>query len=257
MSAQDPKKAPVVVVVSGPDPSGTFSAGPVSGVLPLVTRQTRGATREEALDALKAGLARLGYHAEPAVHDDLEAAQAEVRRRRIATELLAEISPARGRLADVLPERPDLLEALDAVAGALSAAACGELREEPPIEDGRLVCPDCSNGRKEYGFEATADALVTVRFDQSGQTTDVAGVDKQVDPRGYRPPPTLEGRRGPADPRGRPPGPPRPGFPIPFFPPHPRERPRTPARLSGVRVRRAGTQDNPDPPEEAPHPCKP
>lgn len=186
MSAQDRKKAPVVVVVSGPNPSGTFTAGPVSGVLPLVAGQTRGATREEALDALKAGLARLGYHAEPAVYDDIEAAQAEVRRRRIARELLAEISPIRGRLADVLPERPDLLEALDAVAGALSAASSGEPREEPPIEDGRLVCPNCSNERKEYGFEATADALVTVTFDESGQATDVAGVEKQIDPRGYR-----------------------------------------------------------------------
>lgn len=186
MNAQDRKKAPVVVVVSDPDPYGTFTAGPVSGALSFVIGQARGATREEAVGAVKAGLARLGYHAEPAVYDDIEAAQAEVRRRRIAADLFAEISPTRGRLADVLPGRPDLLEALDAVAGALSAASSGEPLEEPPIEDGRLVCPDCSNERKEYGFEATADALVTVTFDESGQATDVAGVEKQIDPRGHR-----------------------------------------------------------------------
>lgn len=189
MPTEGAKKVRLVAAVEGPGPTGTYTAGVVSGALSYVAAGCAGPTREEALSAVAARLTELGYDAEISAHDSSQAAQNEVRRRQAAEDLLRCLAPPyASRLAELLPHRPDAIEALGILTDALSAAAQGRTNpvEPPPIADGRLVCPGCGNERPGYGFEATADALMTVSFDARGETTDTSGVEKRIDPRGYR-----------------------------------------------------------------------
>ncbi len=137
MATERPKKVRLVAVVEGPDPGGAYMAGVVSGVLSYAVGACAGGTRELALDALRDRLAVLGYEAEIAAYDTLASAQAEVRWRRTAEDLLRAVAPPYPeRVAELLPDRPDALGALHTLVGALAAAARGRVdAEPPPIED--------------------------------------------------------------------------------------------------------------------------
>ncbi len=188
---------PHVTVLEGPDPSSLYSAGVLSYPLSLVAGSQKAPTREGALEALKARLAELGRPAELSVFDSLEAAREEVRRRSAAGELRAAIAPAyRARVAALVPDRPDLIEALDALDYVLGGVARGRHNPEPaPVKDGKIVCHACGaygtpEGRRAayagYGFRATADALVTVDMTDKGETQNISDPEVQIDPRGFR-----------------------------------------------------------------------
>lgn len=162
-----------------------YRAWPVWGLLPWISSPAA-LTPDEAVHALEERLKDLGYEPEIVVFDTLEAAQAEGRRRLAAEDLLRGLEHARMRLPEILageggePDAHDqeALRSLDEAARAVRAVAAGlydgektEILEEPPIKDGRLVCPECGPDYPEAYFTATADALVTAYLSPGGRLT--------------------------------------------------------------------------------------
>lgn len=196
--ARKTAKKRVVGVTVKPEPADTgqettpegarrYRAWPVWGLLPWITSAAAAPTPDEAVHAFEERLRDLGYDPEIVVFDTLEAAQAEGRRRLAAEDLLRTLEHARARLPEVLageggePDARDqealrsLGEAARAVRAVTEGLYDGErpgALEDPPIRDGRLVCPGCGPDYPEAYFTATAAALVTAYLSPGGRLTD-------------------------------------------------------------------------------------